>query len=88
MAEVELDYEGIGEMLKSYPVRKEIMGAARQMAAHVEAEHDVPVEVHAYTTDRAAAAVTIAHPAGIAIQAKYGALTRAASAQGLEVTER
>jgi hypothetical protein len=89
MAKVELDHEGIGEMLKSYPVRQEVMGAARQIAAHVEASFpELPVEVHAYTTDRAAASVVIAHPAGLAVQAKHGALTRAASAEGLEVTER
>lgn len=88
MAKVKLDYAGIGELLKSYPIRQMVMGAARQIAARVEAEHGVPTEVHAYTTDRAAASVVIAHPSGAAIQAKHGALTRAAAAEGLEVTSR
>lgn len=40
---------------------------------------DLPVEVSDV------GGVVIAHPAGIAVQAKHGALTRAAAAAGLEV---
>jgi hypothetical protein len=46
------------------------------------------VIVDDYTTDRAASAVTIAPPAGLPLQAKYGSLTKAAGSAGLEVTER
>jgi hypothetical protein len=43
------------------------------------------VKVKLSTTDRAHAEVILAHPAGIAVQAKHGALTKAASQAGLEV---
>lgn len=45
-------------------------------------EIDLPVEV---SDD---AFVVLAHPAGVAVQAKHGTLTRAASARGLKVTGR
>lgn len=44
------------------------------------------VRVYSYTTDRAAAGVTLAHPAGLGMQAKHGVLTTSASALGLDVT--
>lgn len=43
---------------------------------------DIPVKT--YETDEGAR-VVLAHPAGIAVQAKHGTLTRAASAVGLKV---
>jgi hypothetical protein len=69
---------------------------AHAVAAQVEAagqkvdngREDLPVKVDEYTTDRAAASVTLAHPAGRAVQAKHGLLTRAAASVGLEVTQR
>lgn len=54
-------------------------------------EVELPVKVYAdkTTTDmrvnRARAYVTLAHPAGLAVQAKHGALTKAASEAGLKV---
>lgn len=48
-------------------------------------EIDLPVEVSLVTTDRARANVAIAHPAGRAVQAKYGAFTKAAARAGLDV---
>src|SRR5690606_2969079 len=47
--------------------------------------HKMPVKRESYKTDRAGEAVIIAHPGGLAVQAKYGALTRAARVAGLEV---
>lgn len=48
-------------------------------------EYDLPVEVEMTTTDRAHAWVTLAHPSGQAVQAKHGALTKAAAQSGLDV---
>lgn len=48
-------------------------------------EYDLPVKVTMSTTDRAHANVTLAHPAGQAVQAKHGALTKAAAQAGLDV---
>lgn len=51
-------------------------------------EIPLPVKVELSTTDRAHALVVLAHPAGIAVQAKHGALTKAASEAGLQVKGR
>jgi hypothetical protein len=71
-----LDHEGAAEVLKKLAA-DEIRAIAKQVASQA----GDAVWVNHYTTDRAAAAVTI--PA--ARQAKHGTLTRAASAAGLEV---
>lgn len=72
-------------------------GAADKVAANVSAEaHDGPVsvDVGSYRASvggrapRAAAYVTVTHPAAIALEAKYGTLVRAASAAGLPVKAR
>lgn len=84
-AEFHLDYEAVGRILKD-TVRPLVTRVAAQVAANVDVPDGVPVTVRPYTTDRAAAAVTIAHPSGVAEQAKNGALTKAAAAAGLEVT--
>lgn len=56
-------------------------------AAHTTRRGEViPVKVKPYTTDRRAASVALAHPAGIGIEAKYGVLADAAGATGLDFT--
>lgn len=85
-----LDHGGMAEMLTSAPVAAVIQGYAETTAGHARSNpavtrHGVPVEVRSYVTDRAACAVTLAHPVGMALQAKYGVLTQAAGAAGLEV---
>lgn len=88
MSKVRLDHGGIGEVLKS------LGGPINELAAAIAARVDVgsvteaQVVVRPYTTDRAAAAVSIAHPAGLAIQAKHGALTKAAASVGLQVVSK
>lgn len=42
----------------------------------------VPILFSVHTTDRAAGIVTLAHPAGLALEAKYGYLAQAAAAAG------
>ena len=66
----------------------ELAEAMRSLGVRVEGvpgDVELPVEVSSYTTDRARATVWLAHPSGVAIQAKHGLLSRAASAVGLEV---
>lgn len=95
MGNVKLDHAGIGALLKSGEMAALVNEAAAEVAENVRSQGilvegkpgdvPLPVEVTAYTTDRAAASVAIAHPSGAAVQAKHGALTKAASAAGLEV---
>lgn len=95
---ITLDPAGIKAILRSAAIKEMVLEAAEKIAHGVEEQGiqvgafrggqgriPLPVEVRDETTDRATAAVVLAHPAGIAAQAKYGALTRAASAAGLEV---
>lgn len=44
-----------------------------------------PVKVQPYTSDRSAASVQIAHPAGLAIEGKHGTLVKAARARRHDV---
>jgi hypothetical protein len=46
---------------------------------------EIPVKVSTYKSDRPRASVFLAHPSGLAVQAKNGALTKAAADLGLEV---
>lgn len=93
MAIVRLDRVGMAQMLKSQPVRAEISNIAQAVGSTARSDepvvrHAAEVKVEDYTTDRAASAVLIKHPIGMGIQAKYGTLTRAASAQGLQVRSK
>lgn len=87
-----LDRGGIAEVLKSAKVRSVVDLSAETVAARVSetARNGDPIKVttDSYTTDRAAAGVTLAHPAGLGIEAKRGSLARAAASAGLEVTSR
>lgn len=90
LVDLRLDHSGIASILKSGPFAANVAEKAAEIASGVVGQIGgrFPVEVSTYTTDRAAAAVTIAHPAGAILQARDGVLTRAAAAAGLEVTER
>lgn len=95
---VKLNSAGVASFLKSAEVRRATHEAAEAVAANVRAqdikvgdrdggkhEIDLPVKVYEGTTDRAAARVVLAHPSGLAVQAKHGALTKAAAQAGLDV---
>lgn len=84
--DINLDYDEIGRILRE-DMREPINELAAEIAAKVDVGSvtDAPVTVLSATTDRAIAIVAIAHPAGDAIQAKHGALTKAAAACGYEV---
>jgi hypothetical protein len=86
----QLDRAGIAEILKSQEMAAAVDDLAEKIAADVRStvDDDVPVDVDSYTTDRAAAAVTIVHPTGMGLQARNGVLTRAAAAAGLDVRSR
>ena len=87
---VRLDRVGMSIMLKQSEVRSEVTAVAEAVGNSARSnegvtKHEAEIKVEHYTTDRAASAVLIKHPIGMGIQAKYGALTQAASAQGLTV---
>jgi len=84
-----LDHDGMEQVLKSDKVATEIGGIAESIGDSVTANvKEAEVVVDKYTTDRAAASVTIKDFRGLAWQARDGVLTRAAAHEGLEVTER
>ncbi|UAJ16187.1 hypothetical protein SEA_MALIBO_10 [Gordonia phage Malibo] len=84
-----LNRRGVSELLKTQ-AGEVVNEAAEQIRAQVAGlvDDDIEVTVQPYTTDRGAAAVTIADPQGMELQATTGALTRAAAQVGLEVTSR
>jgi 6,7-dimethyl-8-ribityllumazine synthase len=97
MGDVKLNHAGIAALLKSGEMHALVDGAAEEIAENVRSQgvyvEGVPGNValpvvvsKSETTDRAHASVMIAHPSGIAVQAKHGALTRAAAAAGLSVS--
>jgi hypothetical protein len=95
---VKLDRRGISALLKSAPIDAATKAAAEAVADNVRgmgikvgdkdggsSEVPLPVEVYPHTTDRAHVVVALAHAAGEAVQAKHGALTKAAAQAGLDV---
>lgn len=88
MTSVRIDSAAIAKILKE-DMRGPVDELAARIAAAVDTGSvDAPVKVTSYTTDRATAVVAIAHPAGMAIQAKHGALTKAAASVGLTVRDK
>lgn len=93
-----LNFEGVSEILRSEGMKQVTAAAAEAVADNTRAQNiqvegspgsvELPVEVKMRITDRAHGTVTLAHPAGLAVQAKYGALTKAAAQAGLDVHER
>jgi hypothetical protein len=101
VARIKLDPRGIEEVAKSREMHAAIKALAEQIADNVRSQGvrveggDVSLPVNVYgpentssmRLDRAKAYVTLAHAAGLAVQAKHGALSRAASQAGLVVRE-
>lgn len=96
--QIRLNSAGMQDVLKSPGVRRTIAAKTQQVADAVRSqgikvgdvdggsyEADMPVETDMVVTDRAHGRVTVAHAAGQAVQAKHGALTKAALEAGLEV---
>lgn len=97
-ADIRFDAAGLRAALNTAEMRHLVEEAANRIAGHVREQgievgafagggDDIPLPVKVVTdrTDRAHAEVVLAHPAGLAVQAKHGALTKAASAEGLTV---
>ena len=97
---IRLDSKGVAAILKSAEMARAVKAKAEAVADNVRAqgikagdrdggphERELPVSVQMVTTDRAHAIVAITHPAGDAVQAKHGVLTKAAAQAGLDVRE-
>lgn len=95
---VTLNHAGMAALLKSGEMQALVEKAAEEIAQNVRdqgimvgafkggtGEIPLPVTVRPTTTDRAHVSVALAHPAGAAVQAKHGALTKAAAAASLSV---
>ena len=97
---VKLDLRGLEEVAKSREVRAAVHDVAEKVAENVDAQGirvqgvpgDVALPVKVYddtsegmTVDRAVSRVVLAHAAGMAVQAKRGALSKAASQAGLKL---
>lgn len=87
--ELHLDYAAIGRFLKG-PAMQGLMAeqAANVAAIALAGEGVERVWVDTYTTDRGAAAVTIAVKGGEDAELKYGILSDAALAAGLEYAQK
>lgn len=90
-----MDPGGIDALLRSDGMAKGVEEVADAVASnaralgirveHIPGDIELPVVVSEYDRVKHAAFVTIAHASGLAVQAKDGALTKAASAAGLKV---
>jgi hypothetical protein len=80
--ELHLDYDGIGQILRS----SEMAGAIGEIANGIAA--DVDGVVSTYTTDRAAASVTVSGRNALDRELIEGRLADAARARGLDVNRR
>lgn len=97
-AKVRIDSRGAREVLNSAGVRalveaktEEVASAVRAQGIQVEGvpgDVALPVEASMTTTDRAHGRVSIPHASGQAVQAKHGALSKAALEAGLEVRSK
>jgi len=96
--DVRIDHAGLAAFAKGPEMQALVADVAEQVANNIRGmgilvgdrdggprEQPLPVKVETDVTDRARATVVITHPAAIAVQAKHGALTRAAAAAGLDV---
>jgi hypothetical protein len=96
-SKVKLDHRGIASLLRGREMTGATREAAEAVAENVRSqgirvgdqdggasEVDLPVAVSMYETDRAHAVVVLEHASGDAVQAKHGALTKAAAEAGLD----
>lgn len=96
MASIEgfrVDREGVAELLRSPELAEHVKELAETVATLARARglrvvngDPLPIEVlNDPAPDRTAFTVAVRHPAGTGMEAKYGVLTRAAEAVGIEV---
>lgn len=94
---IRLNPRGFEAVAKSREVRAEVNELAEKVAANVRRQNirvegvpgdiELPVKVVEQTTDRARAQVQLAHPSGLAVEAKHGVLGKGAIEAGLEVND-
>lgn len=92
--DLKLDHAGLAAILKSAEMAAAVKSIAEDIANNargimvegVPGNVALPVEVKSSVTDRARASVTLAHPSGLAVQAKHGVLTGGAAGAGMEVS--
>lgn len=95
MAKIRPNWPGLQAALRTSEAQRAVNDLAERIAANARASAPdvegvpgdiaLPVRVDSYETDRARATVWLAHPSGLAVQAKHGLLSRAASEAGVEV---
>jgi hypothetical protein len=96
-SKVRLDHRGIAALLRGREMTDATREAAEAVADNVRSqgirvgdidggssEVELPVKVSMYETDRAHAVVVLEHASGEAVQAKHGALSKAAAQAGLD----
>jgi hypothetical protein len=84
--ELHLDYGAVGTILRSPEMQGLVAGAANSIASSVRGAARVYVDT--YTTDRAAASVTIVEHDALEREALVGRLANAARGAGLDVVIR
>jgi len=89
---IKLDRAGLVAALRSTEAQAAMGEAAAALASRVHpTSHGQPVKVTTathLTPVTAAGSVTIAHPGGMAMEAKHGYLAGAARSAGMKVTQR
>lgn len=85
---VELDDDGIREILTRRRTGDAVNAAAKAVAAEITPPPGHRVVTDAYTTDRAAAGVALVGPQAEGQEAKNAYVVRAAATLGLEVRRR
>lgn len=85
--QLHLDYRALGDVLRSTAMRNLMTETAQALAQELGNRGVDRVWVNAYTTDRAAASVTIPEHS-VDREIRDGLLTNAATAIGLEVRQR
>lgn len=82
--EFHMDYQGIGKILRSPSMGDAVMDAAIAVADNLNLSPETSVIIDRYVTDRRAASLTIIDRDPTAIEAKYGKISAAVDAAGLD----
>ena len=88
--DLHLDYDAMGKILRE-DMTKPVHDAAESIAKEARKSthlHGASIKTKDFTTDRAVTTVLMGHPNAIAIEAKHGLLTKAATSEGFEVKSR
>jgi len=88
-SKIKLNHAEVGRILRE-DMREPIdeLAAAIADAVEIPTHPDAEIMVRSYTTDRAAAAVSIAEAYGLNVEAVHGPLRKAAASLGLDVKSK